>query len=281
MVLSKLLSWCQWNHFLTFWKTCVFHFAFGRSTRKNSALCREIFVGVAKTAFHVSQKHFEDKCLLAKNYVSFWKFLKISKFFRFSTNKLDRAVKTAFCLSIGPFLGKKILRKTFGIFIILGLRAIFLKLLSNISLRGFQSCFLCFHQNVSKKKHLFLKKIESFFNIFGYWVNKVWPSAIKISLDLSKLACTCPKVHSEAKKTFLKIVHFSKQNKLVPWTTRLHFFVNKISARLSKLQPMILLAFIEKKKLFLKNKIICLNLFWTLEEAIALFCQENYVGLSN
>ena len=71
VVLSKLHSWCPWEHFSTFWKTCVFHITLGRSTRKNSALCRKILVGVAKTVFHVSQKHFEGKCFPAKNYESF------------------------------------------------------------------------------------------------------------------------------------------------------------------------------------------------------------------
>ena len=41
--------------------------AFGRSTRKNSALCRKIFVGVAKTAFYVSQERLVEKCFPEKN----------------------------------------------------------------------------------------------------------------------------------------------------------------------------------------------------------------------
>ena len=76
---------------------------------------------------------------------------------------LDRPVKTAFCLSIGTIWGKSFLRKISVLFIILGLRANFVKILSNNFLRGFQSSILCFHQNVSNKNICFRKKIESFF----------------------------------------------------------------------------------------------------------------------
>ena len=75
-------------------------------------------------------------------------------------------MKTAFCLSIGPFWEKRFLGKKFGLFIIFGLRAIFFNLLSNNFLRGFQCFIVCFHQNVSKKKRVFLKKYCKFFHHF-------------------------------------------------------------------------------------------------------------------
>ena len=54
VVLSKQHSWCPWEHFLIYWKTCVFHITFGRTTRKNSALCRKFYSGLPKllSMFH-------------------------------------------------------------------------------------------------------------------------------------------------------------------------------------------------------------------------------------
>ena len=161
-------------------------------------------------------------------------------------------MKTAFCLSIGPFWGKRFSRKNFGLFIIFGLRANFFNLLSNNFSRGFQSCILCFHQNNSKKNHLFLKKFESFFIISGYWVKNFCTSAIKISLHLSKLAYTCPKVHSEAKDSLLKTVQFRKQVRTL--NNKTSFFVGNFWAGLSKLHFMFLLEHGEKNKNFFWKK---------------------------
>ena len=161
-------------------------------------------------------------------------------------------MKTAFCLSIGPFWEKRFFGKKFGLFIIFGLLANFFNLLSNNFLRGFQSCLLCFHQIVSKKNHLFLKKNSKFFHHFRILSKNFWPSAIKNSLDLSKLASTCPKVQSEAKKFFLKIVQFSKQARTLDNKTS--FFVKKFSAGLSKLHFMFLLEHSEKNKNFFWKK---------------------------
>ena len=120
-------------------------------------------------------------------------------------------MKTAFYLSIEPFWGKRFLWKNFGLSIIFGLRTNFFQLFVKIFSSGFQSCILCFHQNVSKKKNLFPKKIVSFLNTFGLPVNNFWPSAMKHSLGLSKLDSECPKDVSETKKKlFLKIIQVAK-----------------------------------------------------------------------
>ena len=102
-------------------------------------------------------------------------------------------MKTAFCLSIGPFWGKRFLRKNLGLFIIFGLLANFFNLLSNNFLRGFQSCLLCFHQIVSKKNHLFLKKNSKFFHHFRilskqflYLCHKIFVKSVKTGFYVSK-----------------------------------------------------------------------------------------------
>ena len=58
-------------------------------------------------------------------------FGKLANSMAFLQKKIDRAVKTAYCVSIGSFWGKRFLRKNFGLFIIFGLRANFSQFLSN------------------------------------------------------------------------------------------------------------------------------------------------------
>ena len=166
--------------------------------------------GVAKTAFYASQKHFEEKSFPAKNYESLYQFRKITKLSGFPPKKLDRAVETAFCLSIKQFRGKKIFGRILFFLSYSDFELVFFNLPSNNFLRGFQSCILCFHQNVLKKKNLLLKKIVSFFNTSGFRVNDFWSSAIKHSLGQSKLDSECPKDLSEAKKLFLKTIQVAK-----------------------------------------------------------------------
>ena len=155
-------------------------------------------------------------------------------------------MKTAFCLSIGPFWGKRFLRKNLGLFIIFGLLANFFNLLSNNFLRGFQSCLLCFHQIVSKKNHLFLKKNSKFFHHFRilskqflYLCHKIFVKPVKTGFYVSKGPFWSKRF------SFWKLFNFG--NKLVPWTTRLPFFVENFSAGLSELYFMILLEHSEKK----------------------------------
>ena len=149
-------------------------------------------------------------------------------------------MKSAFCLSIGPFWEKRFLGKKFGLFIIFGLRANFFNLLSNNFLRGFQCCILCFHQNVSKKKRVFLKKNCMLFHHFRILskqflalYHKKFVRTVKTGFYVSK-----GPIWSK-KNSFWKLFNF--WNKLVPWTTRLHFVVGKIPAGLSKLHFMFLL----------------------------------------
>ena len=127
-----LVSMETFFNFLRIW---CYSYRVRTLSEKHSALSRKNFSGVAKTSFHVSQKHFEEKCFPAKKMSLFISFGK-SRNFGFSPKKLDRAVKTAFCLSIGQFWGKRFSRKYFGLFIIFGLRANFFNLLSSF-FKGF------------------------------------------------------------------------------------------------------------------------------------------------
>ena len=181
-------------------------------------------------------------------------------------------MKTAFCLSIGPFWGKRFLRKNLGLFIIFGLLANFFNLLSNNFLRGFQSCLLCFHQIVSKKNHLFLKKNSKFFHHFRilskqflYLCHKIFVKFVKTGFYVSKGPFWSKRF------SFWKLFNFG--NKLVPWTTRLPFFVENFSAGLSELYFMILLEHSEKKKFSEKS---FLYLFWTLvKELLVSYRKKN------
>ena len=161
-------------------------------------------------------------------------------------------------------LRKKIVKEEFWSFYHIRTSSYFFSIFVRHFLRGFQSCILCFHQNVLKKKNLFLKKILGFFNLFGYCVNNFWPPAMKIPLDLSKLASTRPMVHSEAKNFFLKIVQFWKQARTL--NNKTSFFVGKFSAGLAKLHFMFLSEHSKKSKNFLRKKFFLyfLNLGWRI-----------------
>ena len=151
------------------------------------------------------------------------------------------------------------------------------RILSTKFLRFFQSWFY-FSIGTFWGKKFFLKEFMSFFTFFGYWVNSSKLFAIKTSLELSEPDSACPKEQFEEKSSFWKLFFF--RNIIVHWTKKFQLFVEKLSARLSKLHPMFLLEFIEKKKLFMKNKKNFLNFFWTLVEEFPVFCRENFVGLS-
>ena len=141
----------------------------------------------------------------------FNRFGKSANSLAFRQKKLDRAVKTAFCLSIGPFWGKRFLWENFVRFITFGGRANFFQRFVDYFFKGFSTLHFMFPSERFEEKLSVFEKNVSFFIIFGYWVNNFWSSAIKKSLDLSKLASTCPKVQFEAKKKlFLKDVQFSK-----------------------------------------------------------------------
>ena len=118
--------------FFNFLKNLCFSYHFRTFDEKKFGFMSENFSRGCQNGFPFFTETFRRKVLSRKNK---WVFLSVSenhKIFGFSPKKLDRAVKTAFCLSIGQFWGKKFLGNYFGLFIIFGLRATFFNLLSNI-----------------------------------------------------------------------------------------------------------------------------------------------------
>ena len=164
-------------------------------------------------------------------------------------------MKTAFCLSTEPFWGKIFSWKNFVLSIIFGLGANFFQPFVKQILRGFQSCILCFHHNVSKKNH-FLWKIVSFFNTFEIRVNDFWPSAIKHSLALSKLESKCPKDLSESKTLFLKNNQFAKHVQKLNKKTQL--FSRKKLGGVVRTPPFVSIGSY-LKKIFFQKKLIFLR----------------------
>ena len=57
--------------FFNLLKNLCFSYHFRTYDEKKFGFMSKILLGVAKTAFHVSQEHFEEKCFPAKNYESF------------------------------------------------------------------------------------------------------------------------------------------------------------------------------------------------------------------
>ena len=193
----------------------------------------------------------------------------------FCQKKLDRAVKTAFCLSIGLFWGKRFLRKNFGLLSNSDFELIF-STFCQLFFSGFQSCILCFHQNVSNKKTSLIEKFVSFFNVFGYWVNNFWPSAINISLDLSKLASTCPKVQSEAKKTLFENCSIFETSSYLGQD--FIFSLNYFRPGCQSSTSCFCWSIARKTKTFSEKSL--LYLFWTLVKGLLISNRNKIVGLS-
>ena len=130
------------------------------SRYKFSAVCRRNFGVVFEAAFYVFVGAKWKKLNFEKN--AFIILGLIAKLFLANCqNFFGGVVKTALYVSIGPFWWERFSRKKFGLFIILGHRANFFRLLSTYFLRGFQVCILCFHRNISKKKN-FRKSLWAF-----------------------------------------------------------------------------------------------------------------------
>ena len=156
-VVKTALLTSMGKYFQLFEKLC-FSYRIRTFDRKKAGFMSEKFHRCCQNCFPCFTETFRRKVLSRKK---LWVFSTVSEnqqILWVFARKPDGAVKTAFCLSIGPFWGKRFLRKNFGLFIIFGLRANFSNLLSTF-FKGFQSCILCFHQNVSKKKHHFLKNL--------------------------------------------------------------------------------------------------------------------------
>ena len=118
-------------------------------------------------------------------------------------------------------------------------------------------------ERFEEKLSVFEKNV-SFFNIFGYWVNNFWPSAIKVSLDLSKPVSTCPKEQFEAIKLFLNTVPFSKHVRTL--NEKNSSFCRKFFGEFAKAQPYVSVGTYWEKKTFSEKQDIFsksfLNLGW-------------------
>ena len=150
-----LVSMETFFNFLRIW---CFSYRVRTLSEKHSVLSRKISAGLPKllSMFHrnISKKSaFPQKIMSLL--ISFGK----SRNLRLFAKKLDRSVKTAFCLSIGQFWGNRFSRKYFGLFIIFGLRANFSQFLSDIFWGVFKAAFYVSIRTSRRKKISFWKKL--------------------------------------------------------------------------------------------------------------------------
>ena len=151
------------------------------SSWKLSTFCRVVFAGSSELHFIISQEHFEEKTFLRKLEV----YLTISEVdhrnFNFLPRKFRRVVNTAYYVSMGPVLKKKVFWTCNGLFMTFmtfGFRGTFFQLFVDYFFPGFSKLHPKCSKEQTVENYYFLKKCKFLFlfsdfqlKFFGQLVN--------------------------------------------------------------------------------------------------------------